>query len=70
MFQQLMNGDEVSQILNISRSFAYQLMRQGIIPTVKLGHSVRVRPEDLEVFISEGGRAKVDVEADNKMDPS
>ena len=34
------------------RAYAYQLMRQRIIPTVKIGRSVRVRPADLEEFIA------------------
>ena len=49
----LLTGDDVAKILNISRSFAFQLMRQGGIPTVKLGRSVRVRKADLDQFISE-----------------
>ena len=42
---------EVAQILRISPSFAYQLMREGILPTVRIGAAVRVRPQDLEAFI-------------------
>ncbi|MHB8806567.1 MAG: helix-turn-helix domain-containing protein [Anaerolineaceae bacterium] len=40
------------QNLHVSRAYAYQLMRQRIIPTVKIGRSVRVRPADLEEFIA------------------
>ena len=47
----LLMGDDVARILNISRSFAFQLMQRGEIPTVRLGRSVRVRPADLERFI-------------------
>jgi excisionase family DNA binding protein len=49
---QLLKGDDVAKILNISLPFAYQLMRQGEIPTVRMGRSVRVRRQDLERFIS------------------
>ena len=47
----LLNATEVAQILNVSKSFAYQLIRKGQIATVRLGRSVRVRPEDLVAFI-------------------
>lgn len=53
MINKLLKGNEVAKILNISKAFAYRLMAEGKIPTVKLGRSVRVRPENLQSFISE-----------------
>jgi len=47
----LLRADEVAEILNISKAFAYQLMQTGELPTVHLGRSVRVRPSDLEEVI-------------------
>jgi excisionase family DNA binding protein len=47
----LLKGNDVACMLNISRAFAYQLMRQGKIPTVKIGSAVRVRKEDLLAYI-------------------
>ena len=47
----LLKGNDVARMLNISRAFAYQLMRQGDIPTVKIGNAVRVRREDLLAYI-------------------
>lgn len=41
----LLKGNDVARMLNISRAFAYQLMRQGEIPTVRIGNAVRVRKE-------------------------
>jgi excisionase family DNA binding protein len=38
----LLKTNDVARLLNISRAFAYQLMRQGEIPTVKIGNAVRV----------------------------
>jgi len=49
----LLKNDEVAEILQISRSMAYALMKRGDIPTVRIGTSVRVRPEDLEKYIEE-----------------
>lgn len=53
MINSLLRGKEVAQALNVSKALAYNLMAKGEIPTVRLGRSVRVRPEDLEQFISE-----------------
>lgn len=47
----LLRSEEVAEILNISESLAYKLMKNGDIPTVRFGRSVRVRPQDLEEFI-------------------
>lgn len=52
MFEKLLNGNQVSQILGISRSFSYKLMRSGRIPSIRIGRSIRVRPSDLETFIT------------------
>ncbi len=51
-FTNLLPGEEIAKILHVSRAYVYQLMRQRMIPTVKIGRSVRVRQEDLEQFIS------------------
>jgi len=48
----LLKASEVASELNISLSLAYQLMQKGEIPTVHFGRNVRVRPADLEGFIS------------------
>ena len=53
MTEKLLNGNQVAEILNISRSAAYNLMKRGQLPSVRFGHSVRVVPEDLERFIQE-----------------
>ena len=52
MQQQLLKSDDVAEILHVSRSFAYLLMKRGDIPTVHVGNAVRVRPEDLERYIN------------------
>ena len=51
MVNMLLKGNDVAEKLNVSKAFAYRLMAIGEIPTVRLGRSVRVRPEDLEKFI-------------------
>jgi excisionase family DNA binding protein len=47
----LLKAQEVAAILQIGRSKAYQIMRGREIPTVQVGHSVRVRRQDLDTFI-------------------
>ena len=51
MGNRLLKGYDVAIRLNVSKAFAYRLMATGDIPTVRLGRSVRVRPEDLDKFI-------------------
>ena len=48
---QLLKPKEVAERLNVSRSQAYVLIRDGLIPHLRLGRCVRVRQEDLEEFI-------------------
>ena len=49
--KRLLKAEEVAELLNISRSFAYLLLQTGQIPTVRLGRACRVRPEDLADYI-------------------
>lgn len=50
---QLLTGEEVARILKISRAYAYRLMKQGDIPTIKIGRTVRVSYDNLLKFIQE-----------------
>jgi|WetSurMetagenome_2_1015567.scaffolds.fasta_scaffold81633_2 prophage regulatory protein len=53
MLNKLLKPNEVAQILGVSRSFAYQLIKKGEIASIQMGRSVRVRPEDLDAFIQQ-----------------
>ena len=57
----LLTGNDVSQILKISRAYAYKLMRQGDIPIIRIGRSVRVRYEDLMEFIDNNRSTNQDI---------
>lgn len=50
-FQKFLKGEVVAEILNVSRSQAFTLMKQGAIPSVRVGHCVRVQESDLKEFI-------------------
>ena len=52
MHEKLLRAEEVAERLAISKAFAYQLMRTGSLPVLRLGRSIRVREQDLEQFIS------------------
>ena len=58
MVGKLLKGLEVAEILNVSKAFAYRMMAEGRIQTIKMGHSVRVRSEDLEKFLQESSPQK------------
>ncbi len=49
----LLTAAEVAHILHISRSNVYELFRSGEMITMRLGHAVRVRPDDLEAYVYE-----------------
>jgi excisionase family DNA binding protein len=53
MEESLLRSGEVAEILKVSISMAYSLMRRGDIPTVRIGSSVRVRKGDLDRYIEE-----------------
>ena len=60
MTEKLLNGSQVAELLNISRAAAYNLMKRGLLPSVRFGRSVRVIPGDLELFILENKRTNTD----------
>jgi len=53
---QLFTGEEVAQILRISRAYAYRLMQRGVIPTIRLGRRVLVSQTSLLEFIKENNK--------------
>jgi excisionase family DNA binding protein len=48
---QLLSVPEVGELLGMGRSWVYQQIRSGDIPSVHLGGSVKVKREDLEEYI-------------------
>ena len=49
--ERLLTASEVAYRLHLSRSCTYDLMQSGVIPTVHIGKSRRVRVQDLEHYI-------------------
>ena len=50
---QLLKVPDVAAILNCSKAYIYNLVKQGEIPSVQIGTAVRIRPQDLERYIRE-----------------
>jgi excisionase family DNA binding protein len=48
--------EEVAERLAVSRSFAFKLVATGQLRSLRLGRAIRVRPDDLETFISAAER--------------
>ena len=49
----LLTAREVAEILAISQSYVYKLIRDRTIPSIPIGRSVRVRERALMEFIDE-----------------
>ena len=47
----LLSIPEVCQEIGMSKRWVYQRIRSGEIPSVKLGHNIKVRREDLESYL-------------------
>ncbi len=47
----LLIAQDVAAALNMGLSTIYMLMERGELPSIRIGRSVRIRPEDLEKFI-------------------
>jgi len=49
----LLRASEIAKILQISKTLAYRMINQGVIPVVRVTErTVRVRQQDLEDFIN------------------
>lgn len=49
----MLKGDDICKLLNVSRAQVYSLMRKGIIPAVRIGNNLRVKEEDLLTYLEE-----------------
>jgi len=48
---------EVAEVLRIPKTRVYELVRAGVIPAVRILRQVRVHPDRLGEFLSNGGKA-------------
>ena len=47
----LLSIAEVCQELGMGKSWVYKRIQSGDIPSVKLGHNIKVKREDLEIYL-------------------
>jgi excisionase family DNA binding protein len=55
----LLRVPEVARTLGIARSLAYEMARDGRLPTIHIGKAVRVPRRRLEAWIEERAQAEV-----------
>ena len=48
---QLLSIPEVCQELGMGKSWVYRRLKSGEIPSMKLGHNIKVKREDLEQYL-------------------
>ena len=53
----LLTIPEVARRLHVRDERAYQLVRDGVVPAVRIGRQVRVDEDSLLEWIAQGGRA-------------
>lgn len=58
MDDELLTRQQVATRLKIGRNKAFQMLREGEIPTIKVGPEYRVKSSDLEAWIAKGGDKK------------
>ena len=53
----LLSAEQAAQLLHVPKTWVLEMARQGRLKSVRLGHYVRFKPEDLEEFIRVNGSA-------------
>ncbi len=48
---ELLSIPEVCQELGMGRSWVYQRLKSGEIPSIRLGHTIKVRRKDLQEYL-------------------
>jgi len=54
--QKLLKAQDVAQVLDVTESRVYDLVRQGLLPAVRLGRQIRFDPATLESWVVQGGK--------------
>lgn len=55
--RRLLTAAEAAEILAVTPARVYELVRQDVLPHVRLGRQVRIDPDRLEEWIAAGGQA-------------
>ena len=62
ILSRLLNARDVAAALKMGLSTVYQLVERGELPSIRIGRSVRIRPEDLEKFIESKAQRQAAIE--------
>jgi excisionase family DNA binding protein len=65
---QFLTVEERRTFMGIGRSSAYDLIRQGILPVIRLGRTVRISREAVVRFIDDEGRGVYDNASDGQTE--
>ena len=55
--ESLLTIKEVGELLKIGRTTIYELRREGKLPFLRIGRTVRFRADDVRFLINQGSRA-------------
>jgi excisionase family DNA binding protein len=55
---QLVTAEKVAEILAVTKPRVYEMAREGLIPSVRMGRQVRFNEEALRDWIARGGTAQ------------
>ena len=50
--RRLLRIEDVAERLNVSRSMAWKLTNDRVLPSIRIGRCVRFRPEDIDRYIN------------------
>lgn len=53
----LVTAVELSEVLGVSRARIYELAREGVLPVVRLGRTIRFSKQVVQAFIENGGKS-------------
>ncbi len=54
----LLRIENVAERLSVSRSMAWKIIDLGLLRSVRIGRAVRVRPQDLEAYLTDPARER------------
>jgi excisionase family DNA binding protein len=63
---ELLSIPDVCQQLGMGKSWVYKRLKSGEIPSIKLGHNIKVKRQDLEQYL-ESQRYQADAEAEKPL---
>ena len=52
----LLTVEEVAEVLRVSKMTVYRLAEKGELPSVRVGRSIRIVEDGLDMYLRRGGR--------------